>query len=36
MGKKKIGEIYNKPIITGDINLKEPYEIHENELRGGR
>lgn len=30
--KKKIGEIYNKPIIEGDINLKTPYEIHKSEL----
>lgn len=32
MGKRKIGEIYNKPIIEGDINLKTPYEIHKSEL----
>lgn len=33
--KKKIGEIYNKPIIDGDINLKTPNEIHKSELIGG-
>lgn len=26
--KKKIGEIYNKPIVEGDINLKTLNEIH--------
>ena len=35
MGKRKIGEIYNKPIIEGDINLKTPNEIHKSELSGG-
>lgn len=30
--KRKIGEIYNKPIIEGDINLKTPNEIHKSEL----
>ena len=34
MGKRKIGEIYNKPIIEGDINLKTPNEIHKSELSG--
>ena len=34
--KRKIGEIYNKPIIEGDINLKTPNEIHKSELSGGR
>lgn len=33
--KKKIGEIYNKPIVEGDINLKTPNEIHKSELSGG-
>ena len=33
--KRKIGEIYNKPIIEGDINLKTPNEIHKSELSGG-
>ena len=33
--KRKIGEIYNKPIIEGDINLKTPNEIHKSELGGG-
>ena len=33
--KKRIGTIYNKPIIEGDINLKTPNEIHKNELKGG-
>ena len=32
MGKRKIGEIYNRPIIEGDINLKTPSEIHKSEL----
>ena len=35
MGKRKIGEIYNKPIVEGDINLKTPNEIHKSELGGG-
>lgn len=30
--KRKIGEIYNKPIIEGDINLKTSNEIHKSEL----
>lgn len=33
--KKKIGEIYNKPIVTGDKNLVTKNEIHEESLRGG-
>lgn len=33
--KRKIGEIYNKPIIEGDINLKTSNEIHKSELNGG-
>lgn len=33
--KRRIGTIYNKPIIEGDINLKTPNEIHKNELKGG-
>lgn len=32
--KRKIGTIYNKPIIEGDINLKGPNEIHKSELCG--
>lgn len=36
MGKRKIGEIYNKPIVEGDINLKTPNEIHKSELSGGK
>ena len=32
MGKRKIGEIYNRPIIEGDINLKTSSEIHKSEL----
>ena len=35
MGKRKIGEIYNKPIVEGDINLKTPNEIHKSELSSG-
>ena len=35
MGKRKIGEIYNKPIVEGDINLKTPNEIHKSELVQG-
>lgn len=33
--KKKIGEIYNKPIVTGDKNLVTKNEIHESSLGGG-
>jgi hypothetical protein len=33
--KKKIGEIYNKPIVTGDKNLVTKNEIHESQLSGG-
>lgn len=32
MGKKRIGFIYNKPIIDGDINLRTSNEIHKSEL----
>jgi hypothetical protein len=32
--KKKIGEIYNKPIVTGDKNLVTKNEIHESSLGG--
>lgn len=32
MAKKKIGEIYNKPIVIGDKNLVEDYEIHIDDL----
>lgn len=35
MGKRKIGEIYNKPIVTGDKNLVTKNEIHESTLKGG-
>jgi hypothetical protein len=35
MGKIKIGEIYNKPIVIGDKNLVTRNEIHESELSGG-
>lgn len=35
MGKRKIGEIYNKPIVEGDKNLLTKNEIHKNELSGG-
>lgn len=31
--KKRIGTLYNKIIIEGDINLKTPNEIHKNELK---
>lgn len=30
--KKRIGFIYNKPIVDGDINLKTNNEIHKSEL----
>lgn len=30
--KRKIGEIYNKPIVIGDKNLVTRNEIHESEL----
>lgn len=33
--KKKIGEIYNIPIIIGDKNLKTKNEIHIDELSNG-
>lgn len=33
--KRKIGEIYNKPIVTGDKNLLTKNEIHESALGGG-
>lgn len=33
--KRKIGEIYNKPVIEGDANLKTSNEIHVKELWGG-
>lgn len=32
--KKKIGEIYNKPIVTGDKNLVTKNEVHESNLGG--
>lgn len=32
--KRKIGTIYNKPIVEGDINLKSLNEIHRSELSG--
>lgn len=35
MGKRKIGEIYNKPIVIGDKNLVTSHEIHKSELCGG-
>lgn len=33
--KKKIGEIYNKPIVEGDKNLVTKNEIHKSGLSGG-
>lgn len=33
--KRKIGTIYNKPIVTGDKNLVTRNEIHESILKGG-
>jgi hypothetical protein len=33
--KRKIGKLYNKTIIEGDMNLKTPNEIHKNELNKG-
>lgn len=35
MAKRKIGELYNKPIVEGDKNLVKDYEIHVDELSGG-
>lgn len=35
MGKRKIGEIYNKPIVEGDKNLVTNNEIHKSELSEG-
>lgn len=34
MAKKKIGEIYNKPIVIGDKNLMNDNEIHIDDLQG--
>lgn len=34
--KKKIGELYNKPIVEGDKNLVKDYEIHINDLISGK
>lgn len=33
--KKKIGEIYNKPIVIGDKNLMTKNEVHKDEISGG-
>ena len=33
--KKKIGEIYNKPIVVGNKNEVTKNEIHVGELQGG-
>lgn len=33
--KKKIGEIYNKPIVIGDKNLVTKNEIHKDDLSAG-
>lgn len=33
--KRKIGEIYNKPIVTGDKNLVTKNEVHKSILEGG-
>ena len=30
--KKRIGTIYNKPIVEGDLNLVTKNEIHKNSL----
>lgn len=35
MGKRKIGSIYGKPIVEGDLNLVTPNEKHKSELQGG-
>lgn len=35
MSKRKIGELYNKPIVEGDKNLIKGYEIHVDQLSGG-
>lgn len=32
--KRKIGTIYNKPIVTGDKNLVTKNETHISELQG--
>lgn len=34
--KRKIGEIYNKPIVIGDKNLVTSNEIHKSELSGSQ
>lgn len=33
--KKKVGELYGKPIIEGDKNLKTNNEVHISELTAG-
>lgn len=33
--KRKIGQIYNKPIVIGDKNLVTKNEVHESTLKGG-
>lgn len=33
--KRKIGEIYNKPIVIGDKNLMTKNEVHKDEISGG-
>lgn len=35
MGKRRIGSIYGKPIVEGDLNLVTPNEKHKSELQGG-
>lgn len=33
--KRKIGKIYNKPIVEGNKNLVTKNEVHKSELSGG-
>lgn len=33
--KRRIGQIYNKPIVIGDKNLVTKNEVHESTLKGG-
>lgn len=36
MGKRKIGELYNKPVVEGDVNLKGSNEIHVKDVKVGQ
>lgn len=36
MSKKRVGLLYNKPVVTGDTNLVNPNEIHEKDLNSNQ